>query len=141
VIDEALVNPWALLEGRFEPLDARRIRLARATIRAEDLRAFLAGVKGFARTSVRLEQDALAMAAELPGPDVSARVRVLAATDRPFALAPADVRLGGLPVPEVLVGWVFRNFDPSARLGDRLPVPLELAPVRVTPASVRIADR
>jgi hypothetical protein len=140
VIDEPLVNPWALLEDRFEPLDARRIRLARATIRAEDLRAFLADVKGFARTSVRLEEGALFLAAELPGPDVSARVRVLAATGRPFALAPADVRLGGIPVPELLVDWVFRNFDPSARLGDRLPVPLELAAVRVTAAAVRIAD-
>ena len=140
VIHEPLVNPWSLLQGRFEPLDARKIRLARATIRADDLRAFLAALKGFARTSVRLEEDALGFAAELPGPDVSARVRVLRASDRPFALAPEDVRIGGFRVPEILVNWAFRNFDPSARLGDRLPVPLELATVRVTPAAIRIAD-
>jgi hypothetical protein len=140
VIDEPLVNPWSLLDGRFEPLDARRIRLAQATIGAEALHAFLAGLKGFARTTVRLEHEALGFAVELPGPDVRARLRVRAAPDRPFALAPEDVRVAGLPVPAFLVGWVFRNLDPSARLGDRLPVPVEVAPVRVTPGAIRIAD-
>jgi len=39
------------------------------------------------------------------------------------------------------VSWVFRSFDPSARLGDRLPVPVELAGVRVTADAIHIADR
>jgi hypothetical protein len=141
VVDDLLVNPWSLLEaGRFEPLDARQVRLANATIRAGELRTFLTDLKGFARTTVRLEPDAMAFAVQLPGPDVSGRVRVVPAAGRPFALDPDGIRVGGVPVPAPLVGWVFRNLDPSARLGDRLPVPVEIAAVRVTADAIRIAD-
>ncbi|MBM4439168.1 MAG: glycosyltransferase family 39 protein [Candidatus Rokubacteria bacterium] len=142
VVDDLLVNPWTVLtHGRFEPLDARRVRLTRATIAAGDLQRFLAATRGFERTSVRLEPDALAFAIGLPGPDVSGRVRVVPAPGRPFTLDPDGVRLGGVPVPGPLVSWVFRSFDPSARLGDRLPVPVELAGVRVTADAIHIADR
>jgi hypothetical protein len=141
VADDLLVNPWALLHGgRFEPLDARKVRLVRGTIRADELRAFLADLKGFARTRVRLEPGALRFAIDLPGLNVSGRVRVLPAAGRPFALDPDRVRVGGVPVPGPLVGWVFRNLDPSARLGDRLPVPVEIAQVRVTADAIRLGD-
>jgi hypothetical protein len=140
-VDELVVNPWSLQHaGRFEPLDARRVRLAKATIRADDLRAFLAELKGFAGTTVRLEPDAMAFAVRLPGPDVSGRVRVMPAAGRPFALDADGVRLGGVAVPTPLVGWVFRNLDPSARLGDRLPVPVEIGPVRVAADAIRIGE-
>jgi hypothetical protein len=33
---------------------------------------------------------------------------------------------------------VFRNLDPSARLGDRLPVAVEFGAVRVTPEAIYI---
>lgn len=141
VVDDLVVNPWSLARGgRFEPLDARRVRLAQVTIRAGDLQAFLAEAKGFARTSVHLEPDALVFAVRLPGPDVSGRVRVRPALGRPFVLDADGVRLGGVPVPPPLAGWVFRNFDPSQRLADRLPVPVEIAGVRVAPDAVRIGD-
>jgi hypothetical protein len=141
VIDELLVNPWSAVHaGRFEPLDARGIRLTHATIGVEELRTFLGALKGYQRTTVRLEPDAMAFAFDLPGPDVSGRVRVLPAVGRPFSLTAADVRVGGLAVPAPLVGWVFRNIDPSARLGDRLPVPVELASVRVTVDGIFIGD-
>jgi hypothetical protein len=142
VVDDLVVNPWSLVHaGRFEPLDARQVRVANATIGADELRTFLADLKGFARTTVRLEPDAMVFAVQLPGPDVSGRVRVVPAAGRPFALDPEGVRVGGLRVPTPLVGWVFRNLDPSARLGDRLPVPVEIAAVRVTADAIRIADR
>lgn len=141
VVEELVVNPWAAAHaGRFEPLDARRVRLARGTITAEDFRSFLAATRGFTQTSVRLEPDALAFAIGLPGPDVSGRVRVLSAAGRPFTLDADGVRLGGVPVPAPLVNWVFRNFDPSARLASRLPVPVEIAPIHITPDAIRIAD-
>jgi hypothetical protein len=141
VVDDLALNPWTLLHSeRFDPLDARRVRVAKATIRAGELRAFLADLKGFARTSVRLEPGAMVFAVQLPGPDVSGRVRVVPADGRPFALDPDGVRVGGVPVPGPLVGWVFRNLDPSARLGDRLPIPVEIAAVRVTADAIRIAD-
>jgi len=138
-VDDLLVNPWSLVHaGRFEPLDAGRVRLTRGTIRAAELRAFLAALKGLARTSVRLEADGMRFAVELPGPDVSGRVRVVRAPGRPFALVPDGVRVGGVSVPGPLVSWVFRNLDPSARLGDRLPVAVELAPVRVAADAIYI---
>jgi hypothetical protein len=141
VVDELLINPWSVRNGgRFEPLDARRVWLAQATIGAPDLKTFLHELKGFARTTVRLERDAIVFAMGLPGPDVSGRVRVLSVAGRPFALDAADVRLGGVPVPGPLVGWVFRNVDPSSRLADRLPVPVEITKVRVTADAIRIGD-
>ncbi len=141
VVDDLLVNPFSLQRvGRFDPLDAGRVRIAAATIRAEDLHAFLTGLKGFAGTTVRLEPDALAFAVRLPGPDVSGRVRVMPAAGRPFALDPHDVHLGGIPVPSLLVGWIFRNLDPSSRVGDRLPFPVEIARVRIAADAIRIAD-
>jgi hypothetical protein len=140
-VDDLLVNPWSLLHaGQLVPLDARRVRLAHATIGADDLRAFLRDLKGLARTSVRLEPDTMVFAVQLPGPDVTGRVRVVRAPGRPFGLDPDGVRVGGIPIPSPLVGWVFRNLDPSARLGDRLPIPVEIAAVRVTAAAIRIAD-
>ena len=141
IIDGLLVNPWGLTTAaRFEPLDARRITLARATIGAADLTALLSEMKGFARTAVRLEPDALRFHVELPGPDVSGRVRVVPAPGRPFVLDPSHVRLGGVSVPTPLVAWVFRSFDPSARLAERLPVPFEIASVRITPDAIRIGE-
>jgi hypothetical protein len=139
VVDELLINPWSVRHGgRFEPLDARRVWLAQATIDAGDLAAFLHELKGFERTTVRLEPNALVFAMRLPGPDVSGRVRVTSVAGRPFALDPDDVRLGGVLVPTPLVGWVFRNIDPSSRLADRLPVPVEITKVRVTADAILI---
>ena len=141
VVDDLLVNPFSLHRvGRFDPLDAGRVRVATATIRAEDFHAFLTGLKGFAGTTVRLEQDALAFAVRLPGPDVSGRVRVMPAAGRPFALDVDDVHLGGIPVPSLLAGWIFRNVDPSSRIADRLPFPVEIARVRIAADAIRIAD-
>jgi dolichyl-phosphate-mannose-protein mannosyltransferase/DUF2993 family protein len=141
VIDDLLVNPWSLTAGaRFEPLDARRITLVEATIGAGDVKMLLSEMKGFRRTAVRLEPDTLGFHVQLPGPDVSGRVRVVPAAGRPFVLDADDVRVGGVPVPAPLVAWVFRNFDPSSRLAERLPVPLEIARVRITPDAIRIGD-
>ena len=139
VVDDLVINPWSVRHGgRFEPLDARRVWLAQATIDARDLAAFLHELKGFERTTVRLEPNALVFAMRLPGPDVSGRVRITSVAGRPFALDPDDVRLGGVLVPTALVGWVFRTIDPSSRLADRLPVPVEITKVRVTADAILI---
>ena len=139
VVEDLVVNPWTLLHaGRFDALDARLVSLSQATIGVDDLRSFLVDLRGFARTTVRLEPDALRFSTQLPGPDVSGRVRVIPVAGRPFALDPDGIRLGGVTVPGPLVGWVFRNLDPSAGLAARLPVPVELGAVRVTPDAIRI---
>ena len=139
VIDDALVNPWSALEARrFDPLDAGRLTIERATIDAADLQGFLGRVKGVGRISLSLGTGFADLRFESPGPDVAARVRFVGAADRPFALAADRVTVGGVPVPAFLVNWIMASVDPSRGLGRRLPFPATIAPVTVTPGSVRI---
>jgi hypothetical protein len=141
VVDDLVVNPWTLWNaGRFDPLDARRIRLASATVRADAFQAFLADLKGFGGMTIRFERDALLFAMRGPGPDVSGRVRVLPAVGQPFTMEADRVRVGGVPVPGPLIDWVFRNLDPSGRIASRLPVPVELGAVRVSEDAIRIGE-
>src|SRR5206468_3700478 len=116
-IDDLLVNPGsAYAERRLDPLDAGRVRIERATILAADFSAFLHQLKGLRNASVTLERDALALAVAQPGPDLTARVRLVPASDRPFAIAFERVRVGGVPLPGLLVDWVVRGYDPSLGL-------------------------
>jgi hypothetical protein len=139
VIDDALVNPWsAVHDGRFDPLDARRLTVERATIDAADLQRFLGQVKGLGRTSLALGAGYADVRFDLPGPDVSARIRLAAVADQPFAVIAERVWIGSLPVPSVFVNWVIRNFDPSPGIAGRLPFPAAVGPVTVTPSAVRV---
>ena len=140
VIDDLLVNPGsAYAERRLDPLDAGRVRIERATILAADFSAFLHQLKGLRNASVTLERDALALAVAQPGPDLTARVRLVPASDRPFAIAFEQVRVGGVPLPGLLVDWVVRGYDPSLGLASRLPVRLEVGRVEITPEAIRVA--
>ena len=142
VFEDVLVNPFAVhATGRLSPLDARRAAIQQVTIREADLQAFLKEQKGFKTASVKLESGALAFAIGLPGPDVAARVRVLPATDRPFALAAEHVTVGGLPVPALLVDWVVRTWDPTPRIASRLPMPVAVERIDITPEAIRISAR
>ena len=60
------------------------------------------------------------------------------ATDRPFALSVERVRVGGLPVPDALVGWVVRNFDPTPKIASRVPFPVQIGRVSVRDQALRI---
>jgi hypothetical protein len=73
-----------------------------------------------------------------PGPDVTARVRVIPAADRPFAVIAEQVRVGAIPVPSGLVELVIRNYDPSRQLAQRIPFPVHVETVRVGPEAVVI---
>ena len=140
--EDVLVNPFSVhANGRLSPLDARRASLDRGSIREDDLRAFLKEQKGFKTASVKLEPGALAFVMSLPGPDVAARVRLLPASDRPFALAADHVTVGGIPVPSMLVDWVVRTWDPSPRIASRLPVPVSVGRIDITPEAIRISAR
>jgi len=142
VFEDVLVNPFGVhTTGRLSPLDARRATLERVTIREDELRAFLKEQKGFKTASVKFEPGALAFAISLPGPDVAARVRVLPATEKPFALTADHVTVGGIPVPAMLVDWVVRTWDPSPRIASRLPVPVSLGRIDITPEAIRISPR
>ena len=139
VIEDALVNPWsAARTGRFDPLDAGRLRIERATVEAADLRSFLGQVKGVGRMSLSLGTGFVDLTFETPGPDVAARVRFVPRTDRLFVLVAERVRVGSISVPPLLVNWIMASFDPSRGIASRLPFPAAIAPVTVTPGSVRI---
>ncbi len=141
-LDGLVVNPWSAREGgRFEPLDVGRLRLQSATVTIDDLQAYIAGLKRFQRSTVAADGDALAVTVRQAGPDVSARVRLAAAADRPFALLAERVRVGGVPVPGALVNWVIRNFDPSPRIASRVPFPVEIGRVTVRDQALRISTR
>lgn len=140
VLEELLVNPYSLAEAeRLDLLDARRMRIDRAVIRADDFRAFLGDLRGFRQAQVMFEPEAVRFRLRQPGPDVSARVRFAPAADRPFAVLAEDVRVGGVPVPAALVNWVVRHFDPGPRMASRLPVAVELGRIDVTPDAIQIS--
>ena len=138
-LEDLLVNPWSAREtGRFDPLDLGRLRLESATVTIADLQAFVAGLKRFRRSTVAADGDALAVAIRQAGPDVTARVRLASASDRPFALHVERLRVGGVRVPDVLVDWVVRNFDPTPKIASRVPFPVEIGRVSVRDQALRI---
>ena len=94
VIEDFLVNPWSALEGRLDPLDAGRVRFESATLALADLQAYVAALPRLRGSVVAADGDALLVTVRQAGPDVSARVRLQSAADRPFALAADHVRVG-----------------------------------------------
>ena len=140
VLEDLVVNPWSAAAGRFDPLDLGHLRLESATVTVADLQALLAGLKHFNRSTVTAEGDALRVTIRQAGPDVSARVRLAAAVDRPFAISAEGVRVGPVPVPDVLVGWVIRSFDPAPRIASRLPFPVTIGRVTVRDQALRISS-
>ena len=141
VLDGLLVNPWSATENaRFDPLDLGRLRLESATVTIPDLQSFVAGLKRFRRSTVTADGDALAVTVRQTGPDVTARVHLVGAADRPFALRAEHVRVGGVPVPSALVNWVIRNFDPTPKIASRVPFPVEIGRVSVVNEALRISE-
>jgi hypothetical protein len=126
-----LINPQRLADtGQLEILDAAALRVESVTITQRDLDTFLAGQPAGALLSVRLAEGAADVRlTRVPG---HARVLVRNGDDAgaPFAFAVQDVRVGGFPVPDLLVSWLARHFDPTPRLRN-LPVPVSLGPIRI----------
>ena len=141
VVDDALVNPWsAARAGRFDPLDAGRLTIEHAVIEATDLHRFVRQVKGLGRMSLSLGAGFVDLGFDVPGPDVAARVAFVAIAGRPFALGAERATLGGVPVPSLFVNWIMTSFDPSRGIGARLPFPVTIRPVTVTPGGIRIGE-
>src|SRR2546426_1402842 len=140
VAADVLINPYALEAGRAELLDVGRFRLEQMEITAADLQAFVAGLKGFRGTRVQLVPGAIDLVVEQPGPDLAARVRLVPAADRPFAIAVDRARLGWVPLPRLLVDWVVRNYDPTPQIADRLPFRVEVARGSVSEQAIRVGE-
>lgn len=47
--------------------------------------------------------------------------------------------VGGVRVPDALVDWVVRHYDPSARLASRIPFVVEIGAVRIGDGAVRLS--
>ena len=140
VIDDVLVNPYALEAGRVQVLDVGRFRLERMEVAAADVQAFVAGFKAFRGSRVHLGPGWIDVVVEQPGPDLAARVRVVPAADRPFGLAVDRARVGWLPLPRLLVDWVARNYDPTGQIAARLAFPVEIARVATSEQAIRVGD-
>ena len=141
VVDEVVVDPYsARAAGRLQALDAGRARFVGARITAGDLEQFLHGVKGFRGTSVTLAEGAIDVVMRGRGPTLAARVSIEPRQDVLFRLSADRVRYGGIPVPESLVGWLLRQYDPGARIASRLPIHVELGRVDITPDAIHLRD-
>jgi hypothetical protein len=139
VADDVIVNPGsAVAAGRLDVLDASRLTIEQATITRDDLSAFLGALRQFRRASLTLEDGSALVRLGQGGPDVTARIRILPAPDRPFQIEAGDVRVGVVPLPDVLVNWVIRNYDPTPRLAARVPVPVGIGEVAIAPDAIRI---
>jgi hypothetical protein len=72
------------------------------------------------------------------GPSLAARLRFGPGRDEaPFTLVIDDVRVGGMPLPDLPVRWIVRHLDPTPRLR-RLPVPVTLDAIRIVPGRLEI---
>jgi len=140
-VEGLLMNPRRLLEtGQLEVLDVKALRVQHLVVTEDDLREFLRGQRP-AGVSVRLGAGAADVRVDRIGPEFFARVRLSSGSaDSPFTLIADRVKIGRLPVPDVLVDWVVRQFDPSLALR-RLPIEVTLSPIRIEPGRIVIAER
>lgn len=138
-LDSLVVNPFsAVAEHRFDPLVVGRLRVDRLTVAAADLRSFLDSGKAGTRMAVAFGPGFADVRLALFGPDIQARVRLVPATGRPFAVLAEQVHLGGVPFPGLLARWVTRNFDPSPGLAERLPFPVEIGRLELAPDGIHV---
>lgn len=129
-----LVDPGLLVgTGAGEALDLQGIDVERLTITQDDLAAYLDRQRKAARIGVAFGEGSARATVRGAGPLIEGRVRFLPVVgEAPIALAVDQVRVGGLGIPDLLVGWVVRNFDPTPRLR-QLPLSVSFGPVSVTP--------
>jgi Dolichyl-phosphate-mannose-protein mannosyltransferase/LmeA-like phospholipid-binding len=143
VAAEGLVfNPRRLLEtSELEVLDVRTLRLEHAVVTQADLDQLLRGQPAGVGVEVSLGDGAADVRVTRLGPAITARVRLDPSPgDRPLALMVDRVRVSGIPVPDLLAGWIVRQFDPTLALR-RLPVLVRVAAVRIQPGRIEIGPR
>ena len=140
VLEGLTVNPARVAAtGRLEPLALERFRIERLTLSQGDLQAFLAAGRRTRRVRVRFLPGQAEVRMGAPGSAVDARVSLGPGRDgRPVVLDVHAVRIGGVPVPDLLTGWIERAWDPTLRWA-ALPVAVDVAPVRIGPGRLEVA--
>jgi hypothetical protein len=136
---DLVIDPVDVLERRvLEPLDAGTVSLERVVVLQTDLQRMIDGQRQFARMTVELGDGVAQARVTGLGPRAEARVRVLPGTEKiPIALDVDQLWIGWLKVPDFLVHWIARTFDPSPQLG-RLPIKIQIAPIHIRPGRLEI---
>lgn len=136
-----VIDPVDVLERRvLEPLDAGAVSLERLVVLQADLQRVIDDQRQLARMTVELGDGAAQARVTGLGPRAEARVRVLPGSEKiPIALDVDQLRIGWLKVPDSLVHWIARAFDPSPQLG-RLPIKIQIAPVTIRPGRLEIGS-
>ena len=140
-VEGLLMNPRRLLEtDRLEVLDVKAIRVHHLVVTEEDLHEFLRGQPP-GGVSVRLGAGAADVQVDRIGPELYARVRLASGSGgSPFTLIADRVRVGRLPIPDALIDWIVRQFDPTLALR-KLPIEVTLAPIHIEPGRIVIGER
>jgi hypothetical protein len=138
---DVVVNPGRLAAtGAVELLDVGSLHAERLGIAEPDLAEFIARQRGLSGLRATMEDGWVHARWMLPGPELSMRLALDAGSPpTPFTLRAADVRYGGVRLPELLVDWIVRNFDPTPRLR-RLPMPVSLAPIRIQRGRLEVGE-
>jgi hypothetical protein len=135
VLEGAAVNPARLATGRVELLALDRARVERLTVTQADLQEFLDALPRSGSRITLAEGDA-GLHLVTGGPAVELRMTVRpGGGERPVVLEASGVRVGGVPIPDLLTGWVVRHFDPTLRWA-RLSVAIDVAPVHIRPGAI-----
>jgi hypothetical protein len=137
VLEGLTVNPARAAAGRLEPLALERFRIERLTLSEGDLQAFLAAGRRTRRVRVRFLPDQAEVSLGTPAVDAWVSLGPGGA-GRPVVLDVHAVRIGGVPVPDLLAGWIERAWDPTLRLA-ALPVAVDVEPVRIERGRLEVA--
>ncbi|HVQ78308.1 MAG TPA: LmeA family phospholipid-binding protein [Candidatus Binatia bacterium] len=134
-----LVDPGALMSGsEAEVLDLSGLDIERLTITQDDLAAYLARRRRAGRISVAFDEGMARATVRGLGPLIEGRLRLLpGAGEVPITFAIDQVRVSGIGIPDLLVSWVVRSFDPTPRLR-QLPLAITLAPVAIRPGRLEV---
>ncbi len=140
-LEGVLINPYRFEgSGEIELLGVEKMRIERLVVTQEDLRAFLVGFRQLGGLTVGLEDGGVSVALAQRGPDVAGRLRLSNGTGgAPLTVHAERLSLGGIPLPPLLVHWIFRQYDPTPRLA-RLPIAVELGQIRVEPHRIVISS-
>lgn len=141
-MDGLVFNPRRLVEtGELEVLDVRAFRIEHATVTQADLDQFLRGQPAGIGVVVGLGDGAADVRVTRLGPAIAARARLVPSSgDRPFVLAVDRVRIGNIPVPDLLTDWIVRHFDPTRAL-QHLPALITVPAVRILPGRIEIGGQ
>jgi hypothetical protein len=134
-----VLDPASLVSGgRVEVLDLHGLDVDRLTITQEDMGDLLRRRRRGPRLAMVFDEGVLRALVTGWGPPIELRARLLPGRQgAPLTLAVDQATMGGILVPDPLVSWIVRSFDPMPRLR-QLPLAISVAPVTVKPGRLEV---